>query len=183
MSSYDAVRRYAKAWGRARAAQQKPMCPELCAGEAVSVRLEPRGRADQRHRYDQGGACPAVPQPMLFARLSRESQEMCSTAHNRPLFLQGGPAPRHLRQHEDGGRDRVIGKDASTTAVSCGCADITWSSPVACTPAAAGRRARSRTRSGWCASVSSHALRVASYAELNAWLLDRCVVTQGAQAS
>src|ERR1700761_9520356 len=40
--SYDAVRRYAKAWGAGRS-----LCAaELCAGRGLPVRLEPRGRAD-----------------------------------------------------------------------------------------------------------------------------------------
>ena len=56
--------------------------------------------------------------------------------------------------------------------------------PTACTPASGwekgqslpSRKRGSRTRSGWCASVSSRrGCGSASYEELNAWVLDRCV--------
>ena len=106
--SYDAVRRYAKKWriergggdgGSVRAA-------ELRAGRSLPVRLEPRGRADQRHDgHRQGGASPAVSQPdAVRAGLSaRDPGDGVRRPRPRLRLFQGRLHARHLRQHEDGG--------------------------------------------------------------------------------
>ena len=81
---------------------------ELCAGRGLPVRLEPRGRADQRHDGDgEGGACPAVPQPdAVRAGLSaRDAGDGVRRPRPGVRLLQGRLHARHLRQHEDGGGD------------------------------------------------------------------------------
>src|SRR6266478_8908888 len=70
--SYDAVRRYARRWRTERGAVTTEAgagpgegrgSPELRAGRGLSIRLEPRGRADQRHDgHGQSSARPVVPQ-------------------------------------------------------------------------------------------------------------------------
>ena len=63
---YDAVRRYARAWGRAHAGQTSEAYVPLsfAPGEALSVRLEPRNRPDEWCDGDgKGCSRPPVPQP------------------------------------------------------------------------------------------------------------------------
>src|SRR5438132_455368 len=110
--SYDAIRRYAKRWAyRARCRDGRSLrTAELCARRGIPVRLVARDRADQRgdgHR--QGGACPTVPQPhAVRARLSaRDPGDGVRRPQPRLCFFQGDLHARHLRQHEDGGRNRV----------------------------------------------------------------------------
>ena len=71
---YDAVRRYARRWGEQHAAarRRRLRAAELRARRGLPVRLEPRGRADQRRDGDgEGRACAALPQPdAVRARLS-----------------------------------------------------------------------------------------------------------------
>ena len=62
--SYDAVRRYAKAWAKDRGAVTAPsLCAaELCRRRGISVRLEPRDRGDWRSDdHGEGCACAALP--------------------------------------------------------------------------------------------------------------------------
>ena len=110
--SYDAVRRYARAWRVARgAATAEAVCAaELCAGRGLPVRLVARGRADQRRDGDVKVAHVRLCHSrMLFVRAyPRETQEMVFDAHDRAFaFFKGACTRGHLRQHEDGGRDRL----------------------------------------------------------------------------
>src|SRR6185503_11453042 len=160
---------------------------ELCAGRGVPVRLVARDRADQRSDgHGQGGACPAVPQPhAVRARLSaRDPGDGVRCPQPRLRVLQRSLHARHLRQHEDGGGNRVH-----------------WQRPPVQPPLSAdvwplsGRANRLHAGLGLGegaepalakAGVENQVgvvrerfftprLRVASYEELNAWLLDRCV--------
>jgi short-chain Z-isoprenyl diphosphate synthase len=76
----------------------------------------------------EGRACPAVPQPdAVRASLSaRDPGDGVRRAQPRLCLLQGDLHARHLRQHEDGGRDPYSSaRTANTTAVSCGFAGTT----------------------------------------------------------
>ena len=95
---YDAVRRYARVWQRDRAATSVGAFIPLsfAPGRGLSVRLEPRGRADQRHDGDgEGGACPAVPQPdAVRAGVSaRDARRWCSTRMTGRSPFSKAPAP------------------------------------------------------------------------------------------
>ena len=102
---------------------------KLCAGRGLSVRLEPRDRADQWHDGDsEGGACPALPQPdAICAGVStRRRRRWCLTPTTRAFALFKGTCTRGiLRQHEDGSGDDLRWSRASPTIVaSCKCAAI-----------------------------------------------------------
>jgi hypothetical protein len=61
---YDAVRRYARRWSKERGATTAAAYVPLsfAPGEALPVRLEPRGRPAERRDGDrEGGARPALP--------------------------------------------------------------------------------------------------------------------------
>ena len=109
---YDSVRRYAKAWRVARgAATAEAYVPlSFAPGEAYQF--------DWSHEVVLiNGVTVTVKvahvrlchSRMLFVRAyPRETQEMVFDAHNRAFaFFKGDLHARHLRQHEDGGRDRV----------------------------------------------------------------------------
>jgi len=159
---YDAVRRYAKRWraehGAATAEAYVPL--SFAPGEAYQF--------DWSHEIVLiNGVTVTVKvahvrlchSRMLFVRAyPRETQEMVIDAHNRAFaFFRGDLHARHLRQHEDGGRNRVHRQRPPVQPPLS--ADV-WPLPgrAHCLHAGLGlgKGGRSRTRSGWCASVSSH---------------------------
>jgi hypothetical protein len=99
--SYDAVRRYAKKWRVERgAATAEAYVPLSFAPGEASVRLEPRGRADQRHDgHGQGGACPVVPQPHAVrpSLSAGDPGDGVRRARQSLCLLQGHLHARHLR--------------------------------------------------------------------------------------
>jgi len=81
-----------------------------CGAKVVLVRLVARGRADQRgDGRRQGGARSAVPQPhaVRTRRSARDPGDGVRRAQPRLRLLQRSLHARHLRQHEDGRRNRV----------------------------------------------------------------------------
>ena len=63
---YDTVRRYARCWHSEQAATPAAAFVPLGFAPGPPVRLEPRGRADQRHDKDrEGRPCPALPHHAL----------------------------------------------------------------------------------------------------------------------
>src|SRR6266566_7796577 len=158
--SYDAVRRYAKAWrvarGAATAEADVPL--SFAPGEAYQF--------DWSHEVVLiNGTTVTVKvahvrlchSRMLFVRAyPRETQEMVFDAHNRAFAFFKGTCTRGIYDNMKTAVETVfIGKDRSSTAAFCGCVAITWSSQPPARRPRVGRRGRSRTRSGWCASVSS----------------------------
>jgi transposase len=167
--SYDAVRRYAKRWRTERGAVAAEAFVPLSfgAGRGLSVRLEPRSRAHQRRDgHREGGACPAVPQPdAVRAGLSARDPEMVFDAHNRAFAFFKGSCTRGIYDNMKTAVDTVlIGKDRQFNRRFLRMCGHYLVEPTACTPASGWekgqslppRRRGSRTRSGWCASVSSH---------------------------
>ena len=94
---------------------------------------------------------------MLFVRAyPRETQEMVFDAHDRAFAFFKGACTRGIYDNMKTAVETIfVGKERPTTAASCRCAAITWSSRSPARRRRAGRRGRSRTRSGWCASASS----------------------------
>ena len=132
---------------------------ELCAGRGLPVRLEPRGRADQRHDGDrEGRPRPALPQPdAVRAGLSaRDAGDGLRRPRPGVRLLQGRLHARHLRQHEDGGGDDLRRQGAGLQSpLPADVRPLTWSIRSPARRPRAGRRGRSRTRSASCASASS----------------------------
>ena len=171
--SYDAVRRYAKTWAKAR-------------GSAPADAYVPLYYAPgEAYQYDWSHEivlinCVTVTvkvahvrlchSRMMFARAyMRESQEMVFDAHDRAFAFFRGTCTRGIYDSETlfaiGSRTMVerrrrwrqslSARNASTTVVSSRCAVITSSSRSHAHRHRGGRKARSRTRSALCASGSS----------------------------
>ena len=186
--SYDAVRRYAKRWraerGAATAEAYVPL--SFAPGEAYQF--------DWSHEVVLiNGTTVTVKvahvrlchSRMLFVRAyPRETQEMVFDAHNRAFAFFKGTCTRGIYDNMKTAVEAVfIGKDRQFNRRFLRMCGHYLVEPTACTPASGwekgqslpSRKRGSRTRSGWCASAFTPRLRVASYEELNAWLLDRCV--------
>ena len=158
--SYDAVRRYAKKWrverGAATAEAYVPL--SFAPGEAYQF--------DWSHEVVLiNGTTVTIKvahvrlshSRMLFVRAyPRETQEMVFDAHNRAFAFFKGTCTRGIYDNMKTAVETVlIGRTASSTAASSGCAAITWSSRPPARRRQAGRRARSRTRLGSSGSASS----------------------------
>src|SRR6266481_7110407 len=199
--SYDAVRRYAKKWrverGAATAEAYVPL--SFAPGEAFQF--------DWSHEVVLiNGTTVTVKvahvrlchSRMLFVRAyPRETQEMVFDAHNRAFAFFKGTCTRGIYDNMKTAVETVfIGKDRQFNRRFLRMCGHSLVEPTACTPASGWekgqslppRKRGSKTRSGWCASVSSRrgcGWRAAPVLgprksadpgdELNAWLLDRCV--------
>ncbi len=186
---YDAVRRYARRWakerGQSTAAAYVP--PELRAGGSIPV-------LDWSHEVvllsgvtvivKAAHVRPALSQPdAVRAGLSarRDARRWCSMPTRPGLRpVQGRWRTRHLRQHEDGGGDDL--RRQATPLQSPLPADVQrtyyprFRIRLPAHQHRAGRRGKSRTKSGSSVSGSSHRVcgsRILD--ELNAWLLDKCI--------
>ena len=165
--SYDAVRRYAKRWRAQRgAAMAEAFVPlSFAPGEAyqfdwsheivlingvtVTVKV-----AHVRLCYSR----------MLFVRAyPRETQEMVFDAHNRAFAFFKGACTRGIYDNMKTAVEAVfIGKDRQFNRRFLRMCGHYLVEPTACTPASGwekgqslpSRKRGSRTRSGWCASVS-----------------------------
>jgi transposase len=165
--SYDAVRRYAKAWrvaqGVATAAAYVPL--SFAPGEAYQF--------DWSHEVVViGGTTVTVKvahvrlchSRMLFVRAyPRETQEMVFDAHNRAFAFFRGTCTRGIYDNLKTAVDAVfLGKDRQFNRRFLRMCGHYLVEPVACTPAAGWekgqslprRKPGSRTRSGWCANGS-----------------------------
>ena len=180
--SYDAVRRYATRW---RAKRGAPRWREtyvplsfapgeayqfdwsyevvLINGTTVTVKV---AHVRQCHRR------------MLFVRAyPRETQEMVFDAHNRAFAFFEGACTRGIYDNMKTAVETVfIGKDRQFNRRflrMCGHSLVEANRLHASLGLGKGA---ARTRSGWCRErFFTPRLRMASYEELNAWLLDRCV--------
>jgi len=178
---YDAVRRYARAWRRAR-------------GSTTAVAYVPLSFAPgEAYQFDWsheivliGGTTVTVKvahvrlchSRMLFVRAyPRETQEMVFDAHDRAFAFFKGACTRGIYDNMKTAVDAVfLGKDRRFNrrfAQMCGHYLV---EPVACTPAAGWEKGQVENQVGLVRErFFTPRLRVRSYAELNAWLLDRCV--------
>jgi hypothetical protein len=115
---------------------------------------------------------------MLFVRAyPRETQEMVFDAHNRAFAFFKGACTRGIYDNMKTAVETVfIGKDRQYNrrfARMCGHYLV---DPVACTPASGWEKGQVENQVGVVRErFFTPRLRVASYEELNAWLLDRCV--------
>jgi transposase len=178
--SYDAVRRYAKAWRVARGATTEAYVPlSFAPGEAyqfdwshevvlingvtVTVKV-----AHVRLCYSR----------MLFVRAyPRETQEMVFDAHNRAFAFFKGTCTRGIYDNMKTAVETVfIGKDRQYNRRFLRMCGHYLVEPTACTPAAGWEKGQVENQVGVVRErFFTPRLRVASYEELNAWLLDRCV--------
>src|SRR5262244_312914 len=179
--SYDAVRRYAKRWRAAHgAAMAEAYVPlSFAPGEAYQF--------DWSHEVVLiNGTTVTVKvvhvrlchSRMLFVRAyPRESQEMVFDAHNRAFAFFRGTCTRGIYDNMKTAVEAVfLGKDRQFNRRFLRMCGHYLVEPVACTPASGWEKGQVENQVGVVRErFFTPRLRVASYEELNAWLLDRCV--------
>jgi transposase len=179
--SYDAVRRYAKKWrierGAATAEAYVPL--SFAPGEAYQF--------DWSHEVVLiNGTTVTVKvahvrlchSRMLFVRAyPRETQEMVFDAHNRAFAFFKGTCTRGIYDNMKTAVETVfIGKDRQYNRRFVGMCGHYLVEPTACTPAAGWEKGQVENQVGVVRErFFTPRLRVSSYEELNAWLLDRCI--------
>jgi transposase len=178
---YDSVRRYAKAWRMARgAATTEAFVPlSFAPGEAYQF--------DWSHEVVLiNGVTVTVKvahvrlchSRMLFVRAyPRETQEMVFDAHNRAFAFFRGACTRGIYDNMRTAVDAVfIGKDRQFNRRFLRLCGHYLVEPVACTPAAGWEKGQVENQVGLVRErFFTPRLRMASYDELNGFLLDRCI--------
>jgi len=178
---YDSVRRDAKAWRVARGAGTAEAYVPLsfAPGEAYQF--------DWSHEIVLINGTTVMVKVahvrlchsrMLFVRAyPRETQEMVFDAHNRAFAFFRGTCTRGIYDNMKTAVETVfIGKDRQFNRRFLRMCGHYLVEPTACTPAAGWEKGQVENQVGLVRErFFTPRLRVASYEELNAWLLDRCV--------
>ena len=179
--SYDAVRRYARSWGQERGATtaQAYVPLSFAPGEAYQF--------DWSHEIVLiNGVTVTVKvahvrlchSRMLFARAyPRETQEMVFDAHDRAFAFFKGACTRGIYDNMKTAVETIfVGKERAYNrrfAQMCGHYLV---EPVACTPASGWEKGQVENQVGLVRErFFTPRLRVRSYDELNAWLMDQCI--------
>ena len=185
---YDAVRRYARRWGEQHAsATAEAYIPLTFApGEAYQF--------DWSHEIVViDGVTTTVKvahvrlchSRMMFVRAyPRETQEMVFDAHERAFAFFRGACQRGIYDNMKTAVDTVfVGKDRQYNRRFLQMCSHHLVEPVACTPAAGWEKGQVENQVGLVRErFFTPRLRVKSYDELNAWLVDKCVVWAKAHA-
>jgi len=184
---YDAVRRYARTWRRERAATAVNAFVPLsfAPGEAYQF--------DWSHEVVLiNGVTVTVKvahmklshSRMLFVRAyPRETQEMVFDAHDRAFAFFKGACTRGIYDNMKTAVETIfVGKERAYNRRFLQMCSHYLVDPVACTPASGWEKGQVENQVGLIRGrFFSPRLRVKSYEELNAWLLDRCVAYAKAQ--
>ena len=178
---YDAVRRYAKGWREERGA--------VTAEAYVPLSFAP----GEAYQFDWSHEVVLIKgltvtvkvahvrlchSRMMFVRAyPREAQEMVFDAHDRAFAFFKGTCTRGIYDNMKTAVDAVfLGKDRQFNrrfAQMCGHYLV---EPVACTPASGWEKGQVENQVGLVRErFFTPRLRVRSYDELNAWLLDKCI--------
>jgi transposase len=185
---YDAVRRYARRWGEQHAsATAEAYIPLTFApGEAYQF--------DWSHEIVViDGVTTTVKvahvrlchSRMMFVRAyPRETQEMVFDAHDRAFAFFRGACQRGIYDNMKTAVETVfVGKDRQYNRRFLQMCSHHLVDPVACTPAAGWEKGQVENQVGLVRErFLTPRLRVKSYHELNAWLVDKCVVWAKAHA-
>jgi transposase len=178
---YDAVRRYARSWSREHASQTAAAFVPLsfAPGEAYQF--------DWSHEIVLvSGATVTVKvahvrlchSRMMFCRAyPRETQEMVFDAHERAFAFFRGACTRGIYDNMKTAVDTIlIGKDRQYNRRFLQMCSHHLVDPVACTPAAGWEKGQVENQVGLVRErFFTPRLRVKTYDELNAWLIDKCV--------
>jgi transposase len=179
---YDAVRRYARAWRAARgAATAEAFVPlSFAPGEAYqfdwSHEIVVLNGVTTKVKVAHLRLCHSR---MAFVRAyPRESQEMVFDAHTRAFEFFKGTCTRGIYDNMKTAVETVfIGKDRQFNRRFLQMCGHYLVEPTACTPAAGWEKGQVENQVGNIRErLFAPRLRVASYAELNAWLLDQCIL-------
>src|SRR6201999_3812617 len=179
---YDAVRRYARRWskerGQATAAAYVPL--SFAPGEAYQF--------DWSHEVIlMSGVTVTVKvahvrlchSRMMFVRAyPRETQEMVFDAHERAFAFFKGACSRGIYDNMKTAVDAVfVGKDRQYNRRFVQMCSHHLVDPIACTPASGWEKGQVENQVGLVRErFFTPKPRFRSYDELNAWLLDRCLV-------
>ncbi|MEO0995285.1 MAG: IS21 family transposase [Pseudomonadota bacterium] len=179
--SYDAVRRYAAGWKR--------RASEATAAAFVPLSFEP----GEAYQFDWShevvlidGVTVTVKvahvrlchSRMMFVRAyPRESQEMVFDAHDRAFAFFKGACTRGIYDNMKTAVDAIfVGKKRTYNRRFLQMCSHYLVDPVACTPASGWEKGQVENQVGTVRQrFFAPRVRVKSYEELNAWLLDRCV--------
>jgi len=185
--SYDAVRRYAAGWKR--------RTSEATAAAFVPLSFEP----GEAYQFDWShevvlidGVTVTVKvahvrlchSRMMFVRAyPRESQEMVFDAHNRAFAFFKGACTRGIYDNMKTAVDAIfVGKRRTYNRRFLQMCSHYLVDPVACTPASGWEKGQVENQVGTVRQrFFAPRVRVKSYEELNAWLLDRCIAWARAQ--
>jgi len=184
---YDAVRRYAAAWksreSEATAAAYVPL--SFAPGEAYQF--------DWSHEIVViDGVTTTVKvahvrlchSRMMFVRAyPRETQEMVFDAHDKAFAFFGGACTRGIYDNMKTAVDAVfVGKERAYNRRFLQMCSHYLVEPVACTPAAGWEKGQVENQVGTVRQrFFAPRVKMKSYAELNAWLADRCIAWARAQ--
>ena len=178
---YDAVRRYARGWQRSKsevsAAAFVPL--SFAAGEAYqfdwSHEVVVMAGATMTVKVAHMRLCHSR---MMFVRAyPRESQEMVFDAHDRAFAFFRGACTRGIYDNMKTAVEAIlVGRERSYNRRFLQMCSHYLVDPVACTPASGWEKGQVENQVGLVRErFFSPRLRVASFEELNALLLDRCV--------
>ena len=178
---YDAVRRYTKAWRRERSA--------VAAAAYVPLSFDP----GEAYQFDWSHEIVIIDGVVTTAKVAhmrlchsrmfyvqaypRESQEMVFDAHDRAFAFFGGACQRGIYDNMKTAVDAIfVGRERRYNRrfqKMCGHYLV---EPVACTPASGWEKGQVENQVGLVRErFFTPRLRFKSFAELNAWLEDRCV--------
>src|SRR6202795_189804 len=178
---YDAVRRYARAWSREHASRTAAAFVPLsfAPGEAYqfdwSHEIVVMNGVTVTVKVAQMRLCHS--RMMLVRAYPRETQEMVFDAHERAFAFFRGACTRGIYDNMKTAVETIfIGKDRQYNRRFLQMCSHYLVDPVACTPASGWEKGQVENQVGVVRErFFTPRLRVSSYEELNAWLLDRCV--------
>src|SRR5689334_6467362 len=184
---YDAVRRYARGWQRDRAQSTTAYVPlSFAPGEAYQFNWSHEvvliNGTTVTVKVAHVRLCHSR---MLFVRAyPRETQEMVFDAHDRAFAFFKGACTRGIYDNMKTAVDTIyVGRERAYNRRFLQMCSHYLVEPAACTPASGWEKGQVENQVGLVRErLFTPRLRVKSYDELNAWLLDRCIAYARAHA-
>jgi transposase len=185
---YDTVRRYGRAWAEREGTRR--------AEAYVPLVFEP----GEAYQFDWSHECVVIDGVTTMAKVAhvrlchsrmpfvraypRESQEMVFDAHEKAFQFFKGACQRGIYDNMKTAVDAVfVGKERQFNRRFQQLMSHHLIEPTACTPAAGWEKGQVENQVGNLRErLFTPRLKFSSYAELNAWLLDRCVALAKVQA-
>jgi transposase len=179
---YDAVRRYARTWSRKHESQAAAAFVPLsfAPGEAYqfdwSHEIVVMNGATVTVKVAHVRLCHS--RMMFFRAYPRETQEMVFDAHERAFAFFKGACTRGIYDNMKTAVDAIfVGKERRYNRRFLQMCSDHLVDPVACTPASGWEKGQVENQVGLVRErFFTPRLRFKTYDELNAWLIDRCVV-------
>jgi transposase len=178
---YDAVRRYARAWSREHASQTVAVFVPLsfAPGEAYqfdwSHEIVVINGVTVTVKVAHMRLCHS--RMMFFRAYPRETQEMVFDAHERAVAFFKGACTRGIYDNMKTAVDTIfVGKDRQYNRRFLQMCSHHLVDPVACTPASGWEKGQVENQVGLVRErFFTPRLRIKTYDELNAWLLDKSI--------